>query len=107
MFGGAGVGKTVLLMELIHAMVERYQGISVFAGIGERGGLGDYALGSARHRVRCVRPARTSIQSVPASMPAQAEDVGDQIVGFVAAQMKVRHPCVRCLQVDAKRYRRG
>jgi len=36
MFGGAGVGKTVLLMELIHAMVARYQGISVFAGIGER-----------------------------------------------------------------------
>jgi F-type H+-transporting ATPase subunit beta len=36
MFGGAGVGKTVLLMELIHAMVENYQGISVFAGIGER-----------------------------------------------------------------------
>lgn len=36
MFGGAGVGKTVLLMELIHAMVEHYQGISVFAGIGER-----------------------------------------------------------------------
>jgi F-type H+-transporting ATPase subunit beta len=36
MFGGAGVGKTVLVMELIHAMVERYQGISVFAGVGER-----------------------------------------------------------------------
>jgi F-type H+/Na+-transporting ATPase subunit beta len=36
MFGGAGVGKTVLVMELIHAMVERYKGISVFAGIGER-----------------------------------------------------------------------
>ncbi|CAJ3314868.1 ATP synthase F0F1 subunit beta [Burkholderia pseudomallei] len=36
MFGGAGVGKTVLVMELIHAMVERYRGISVFAGIGER-----------------------------------------------------------------------
>ncbi|HEY8594940.1 MAG TPA: F0F1 ATP synthase subunit beta [Devosiaceae bacterium] len=36
MFGGAGVGKTVLVMELIHAMVESYQGISVFAGIGER-----------------------------------------------------------------------
>ena len=34
MFGGAGVGKTVLVMELIHAMVERYKGISVFAGIG-------------------------------------------------------------------------
>jgi len=36
MFGGAGVGKTVLVMELIHAMVDRYKGISVFAGVGER-----------------------------------------------------------------------
>jgi len=36
MFGGAGVGKTVLVMELIHAMVSSYQGISVFAGVGER-----------------------------------------------------------------------
>jgi F-type H+-transporting ATPase subunit beta len=36
MFGGAGVGKTVLVMELIRAMAEKYQGISVFAGIGER-----------------------------------------------------------------------
>jgi F-type H+/Na+-transporting ATPase subunit beta len=36
MFGGAGVGKTVLVMELIRTMVEKYQGISVFAGVGER-----------------------------------------------------------------------
>ena len=36
MFGGAGVGKTVLVMELIHAMVATYEGISVFAGVGER-----------------------------------------------------------------------
>jgi F-type H+-transporting ATPase subunit beta len=36
MFGGAGVGKTVLIMELIRATVERHSGISVFAGIGER-----------------------------------------------------------------------
>jgi F-type H+-transporting ATPase subunit beta len=36
MFGGAGVGKTVLIMELIRTMVEAYVGISVFAGIGER-----------------------------------------------------------------------
>jgi len=36
MFGGAGVGKTVLIMELIRTTVERYAGISVFAGIGER-----------------------------------------------------------------------
>ncbi|MBC57214.1 MAG: F0F1 ATP synthase subunit beta [Confluentimicrobium sp.] len=36
MFGGAGVGKTVLVTELIRAMVSGYDGISVFAGIGER-----------------------------------------------------------------------
>src|SRR5581483_8442754 len=36
MFGGAGVGKTVLIMELIRTTVERYSGISIFAGIGER-----------------------------------------------------------------------
>lgn len=36
MFGGAGVGKTVLIMELIRTTVEKYAGVSVFAGIGER-----------------------------------------------------------------------
>jgi len=36
MFGGAGVGKTVLIMELIHAMAASYEGLSVFAGVGER-----------------------------------------------------------------------
>ena len=36
MFGGAGVGKTVLIMELIRATVEKHAGVSVFAGIGER-----------------------------------------------------------------------
>lgn len=36
MFGGAGVGKTVLIMELIHNTLTEYKGVSVFAGIGER-----------------------------------------------------------------------
>ncbi len=36
MFGGAGVGKTVLIMELIRNTVEAYSGIAVFAGVGER-----------------------------------------------------------------------
>jgi F-type H+-transporting ATPase subunit beta len=36
MFGGAGVGKTVLVMELIRAMASGYDGVSVFAGVGER-----------------------------------------------------------------------
>lgn len=36
LFGGAGVGKTVLVMELIHNVVALHQGVSVFCGIGER-----------------------------------------------------------------------
>jgi F-type H+/Na+-transporting ATPase subunit beta len=36
MFGGAGVGKTVLIMELIHTTGEKYAGLSIFAGVGER-----------------------------------------------------------------------
>ena len=36
LFGGAGVGKTVLLTELIHNMVGRHRGVSIFCGIGER-----------------------------------------------------------------------
>src|SRR5271166_4343142 len=48
MFGGAGVGKTVVIMELIHAMVKSYQGISVFAGIGERSREGHELLTEMR-----------------------------------------------------------
>lgn len=48
MFGGAGVGKTVLVMELIHAMVERYRGISVLAGVGERSREGHEMLNDMR-----------------------------------------------------------
>lgn len=36
MFGGAGVGKTVLIMELIRTTVAQHGGVSVFAGVGER-----------------------------------------------------------------------
>ena len=36
LFGGAGVGKTVLIQELIHNIAEEHGGISVFAGVGER-----------------------------------------------------------------------
>ena len=48
MFGGAGVGKTVLVMELINAMVARYEGVSVFAGIGERSREGHELLSDMR-----------------------------------------------------------
>ena len=36
LFGGAGVGKTVLIMELIHNIAKEHGGISVFTGVGER-----------------------------------------------------------------------
>jgi F-type H+-transporting ATPase subunit beta len=36
LFGGAGVGKTVLLTEMIHNTVSQYEGVSLFCGIGER-----------------------------------------------------------------------
>jgi len=36
LFGGAGVGKTVLVMEFMHAVTALHRGVSVFAGVGER-----------------------------------------------------------------------
>ncbi len=35
-FGGAGVGKTVLIQEMIHNVAKAYEGVSVFTGVGER-----------------------------------------------------------------------
>ncbi|MDO6586553.1 F0F1 ATP synthase subunit beta [Salipiger sp. 1_MG-2023] len=48
MFGGAGVGKTVLVTELIRSMVSGYDGISVFAGVGERSREGHEMLNEMR-----------------------------------------------------------
>lgn len=36
LFGGAGVGKTVIIQELIHNIVTKHKGYSIFAGVGER-----------------------------------------------------------------------
>src|SRR5262249_8537411 len=36
LFGGAGVGKTVVIMELIHNIALKHGGVSVFGGVGER-----------------------------------------------------------------------
>lgn len=36
LFGGAGVGKTVLIMEFMHAIAKLHKGVSVFGGVGER-----------------------------------------------------------------------
>jgi len=41
LFGGAGVGKTVLLTEMIHNMIGHHEGVSLFCGIGERSREGE------------------------------------------------------------------
>ena len=41
LFGGAGVGKTVLITELIHNVASGYEGVSIFCGIGERSREGE------------------------------------------------------------------
>lgn len=41
LFGGAGVGKTVLLTEMIHNMIGHHHGVSIFCGIGERSREGE------------------------------------------------------------------
>lgn len=41
LFGGAGVGKTVLLTEMIHNVIGHHEGVSVFCGIGERSREGE------------------------------------------------------------------
>ena len=41
LFGGAGVGKTVLIMEMIHNMALEHEGVSLFCGIGEHSREGE------------------------------------------------------------------
>jgi hypothetical protein len=72
MFGGAGVGKTIVVMELIHAMAKCYQGISVFAGIGERAGEG--------HESR-----RALHGQFPIGSPERWRQIVDNLAALVAA----------------------
>ncbi len=57
LFGGAGVGKTVLISELIHNVAARHRGVSVFCGIGERSR-------EAEELIRDVRDAGVLDQTV-------------------------------------------
>ena len=52
LFGGAGVGKTTLIMELIHNISHGHGGYSVFAGVGERSREGNDQIGRASCRER-------------------------------------------------------
>lgn len=67
LFGGAGVGKTVLIMELIRTTVEHYAGISVFAGIGERTREGHELRAERRCRAMPRVHSRRRARSRPSS----------------------------------------
>jgi len=49
MFGGAGVGKTVVIQEMIHRVATEHGGVSVFAGVGERTREGNDLFGEMKH----------------------------------------------------------
>ncbi len=87
MFGGAGVGKTVLVMELIHTMVEKYHGVSIFAGVGERSREGHEMLAEMKASGVLARTALVYGQMneppgarwrVPLAAVAIAEDFRDR-----------------------------
>src|SRR5207237_5413471 len=48
-FGGAGVGKTVIIQELIANIAKEQSGFSVFAGVGERSREGNDLIGEMKH----------------------------------------------------------
>ena len=64
LFGGAGVGKTVLLTEMIHNMIGHHEGVSIFCGIGERCREGE--------RFASRRVSRSLSQSCRARHPSLA-----------------------------------
>ena len=62
LFGGAGVGKTVMIMELINNVAKAHGGVSVFAGVGERTREGNdlyhEMIEFGRHQARGARSSR-------------------------------------------------
>jgi F-type H+-transporting ATPase subunit beta len=61
LFGGAGVGKTVLIMELINNIAKAHGGVSVFAGVGERTREGNdlyHEMMESRSSTSRTRPSR-------------------------------------------------
>jgi F-type H+/Na+-transporting ATPase subunit beta len=75
MFGGAGVGKTVLIMELIRCTVQEYSGISVFAGIGERSREGHELLAGLRESGVLSRTVRVFFFGAAEAIVTEAAEV--------------------------------
>jgi len=70
LFGGAGVGKTVLIMELINNIAKAHGGVSVFGGVGER-----------------TREGNDLYQEMKESKVINADNIGDSKVALVYGQM--------------------
>jgi F0F1-type ATP synthase beta subunit len=66
LFGGAGVGKTVIIQELIYNLAKNHGGVSVFAGVGERTREGNdlYYEMVDSGVIACSTPVRIAVWSV-------------------------------------------
>ena len=79
-FGGAGVGKTVIIQELIRNVAQEHAGYSVFAGVGERSREGndliarDDRVGRPRQDGVRVRPDERAARRPPAGRPDRPDD---------------------------------
>ena len=60
LFGGAGVGKTVLIQELIRSIAEEHEGLSAFCGVGERSREGNDLWAAAKFRKDGVEKASST-----------------------------------------------
>jgi F-type H+-transporting ATPase subunit beta len=89
LFGGAGVGKTVLITEMINRVASNHGGVSVFAGVGERTRegtdllieMGETLMGGSDQSVltkaaRDLRPDGRAAGRAPARRPLGADDGG-------------------------------
>ncbi len=79
-FGGAGVGKTVIIQELIRNVAQEHGGYSVFAGVGERSREGndllarDDRVGRHREDRHGLRPDERAARRAPARGPHRPDD---------------------------------
>lgn len=60
LFGGAGVGKTVLIQEMIARVARNHGGVSVFAGVGERTREGNDLIVEMQEPASSARPRSSS-----------------------------------------------
>jgi hypothetical protein len=86
------LGKTVVVMELIHAMVKSYQGISVFVGVGERS-REDHELLTEMRRSCCRKERRMMV----AGQTVQLEGSSDRSPDW----LKMKNPACAAVKREA------